>query len=244
MENQINYKRALNFFIISSIFLILIMPLAEAERLPTVNSDSNNWGTVLNNFLLLEHNQNGTHKNVTINGTLGVNTTNPAQTLTVQGTLNVTAQGRANSDLAVMPDGGIQMDNLLSASASTDVNIDSNNELHKVTSSKRFKENIKDIELDTDLIYDLLPRTFVWNNESGSYGKTDFGLVAEEVDEIVPDLVSYDSSGEPYSVKYQMLTVLLLKEIQDLKKETDRIKAGGNLAEFKNINGSIIVRLG
>jgi hypothetical protein len=177
-------------------------------------------------------------------GNVGINTTIPNATLHLTGSLNVSAQTRADTDLGVMPDGGIVMDNLLSASASTDLNINSNNELHKVTSSKRFKDNIRDIELDTNLLYNIKPRTFVWNNESGSFGQTDFGLIAEEVADIVPELVSFDSSNEPYSVKYQMITVLLLKEIQDLKKEIDVIKGGVNFADLQNINGSVIVKLG
>ncbi len=71
-SNQISNNRALKFLIISSIFLMLLINLAQAERLPTVSGDSGAWGTVLNNFLLLEHTQNGTHRNVTIAGDLTI----------------------------------------------------------------------------------------------------------------------------------------------------------------------------
>src|SRR3989338_2257057 len=69
-NHQISNNRALRFLIISSIFLMSIINLAQAERLPIVSGDSGAWGTVLNNFLLLEHTQNGTHRNITIAGDL------------------------------------------------------------------------------------------------------------------------------------------------------------------------------
>lgn len=108
-----------------------------------------------------------------------------------------------------------------SSSAATDVQLlDSNNQLIEVSSSRRFKENIVDLELDSTKIYDLRPVTF---NPLNDPVKT-FGLIAEEVVEYFPELVSLDNSGIPKSVSYSKLPVLLLAEIQKLRKELDEIK--------------------
>ena len=47
----------------------------------------------------------------------------------------------------------------------------------------------------------------------------EFGLIAEEVAEIYPDLVVYDEEGEPYSVRYHVLAPMLLNELQRLQRE-------------------------
>ena len=108
-----------------------------------------------------------------------------------------------------------------SSSAATDVQLlDSNNQLIEVSSSRRFKENIVDIELDTTNIYNLRPVT---SNPLNDPEKT-FGLIAEEVVEYFPELVSLDKSGIPKAVSYSKLPVLLLAEIQKLRKELDEIK--------------------
>ena len=48
-------------------------------------------------------------------------------------------------------------------------------------------------------------------------GKKHFGYIAEEVNEILPEIVNKDPDGEPEGVKYEMVTVLLVEEIKKLK---------------------------
>ena len=52
----------------------------------------------------------------------------------------------------------------------------------------------------------------------------DIGLIAEEVNEIYPELVNYDKEGKPYSVKYNGLSVVLLDEVKKLRKEVKELK--------------------
>lgn len=89
-------------------------------------------------------------------------------------------------------------------------------------SSKRFKENITDLELDSTKIYDLKPVSFNWKPERG--GKKDFGMIAEEVEKIFPSLVSYDAEGKPFIVRYELLSVLLLNELKKKSAEIDDLK--------------------
>lgn len=78
-------------------------------------------------------------------------------------------------------------------------------------SSQRYKHDIEDLKLDSSKIAQLRPRSFKWNaNDEES-----FGLIAEEVAEIYPELVIYNDKGEIQSVKYDMLSVLLLDYLQN-----------------------------
>ena len=134
--------------------------------------------------------------------------------------------------VVVESDGGVFMNALLAASASTDVNINGSNELHSVTSSGRYKEDYSS-GTGSDRVMDLQPRTFTWRHpvdapdgwaqQVGEPGRRDFGLIAEEVAEVMPELVNY-KDGKPYSVRYQMMSVLLLEQLQELKDEIEALK--------------------
>ena len=93
-------------------------------------------------------------------------------------------------------------------------------------SSERFKDNIRDLEIDSSKIYDLRPVNFEWNDTQGELsGSTSFGLIAEEVVEVLPELVAVDSGSQPFMVDYGVLSVLLLNELQKKNTEIDDIKS-------------------
>jgi hypothetical protein len=87
--------------------------------------------------------------------------------------------------------------------------------LHAQTSSLRFKEQVRDMGDSTSALMRLRPVTFLYRPE---YDKGDrilqYGLIAEEVAKVYPELVAYDSGGQPYSVRYQYLSTMLLNEVQ------------------------------
>jgi hypothetical protein len=61
----------------------------------------------------------------------------------------------------------------------------------------------------------LWPVTFLYKPEDDKGPRTlQYGLIAEEVAEVYPDLVAYEPDGKPYTVKYQYLTTMLLNEMQ------------------------------
>ena len=71
----------------------------------------------------------------------------------------------------------------------------------------------------------LRPVDFKWNAETLQDNQPDFGLIAEEVNECLPELVPKDSNGEPISVSYEKLSVLLLAEVKKMKEFNDYLKA-------------------
>jgi hypothetical protein len=79
------------------------------------------------------------------------------------------------------------------------------------TSSRRFKENIVDLEPTAEKVEKLRPVRY---NKIDSEA-TEIGLIAEEVAELFPELVTYNEDGQPSGVQYQRLSVILLKTIQE-----------------------------
>ena len=88
-----------------------------------------------------------------------------------------------------------------------------------VSSSERYKKDIVSLTTPSEKIYDLEPVNFTWKET----GEKDFGLIAEKVHELIPELAVL-KDGRPESVKYSMLSVLLLNEVQKLKKEIEELK--------------------
>jgi len=80
-------------------------------------------------------------------------------------------------------------------------------------SSKKYKEDIKDMLLDTSKVYDLRPVSFIWKKNK----KTSIGLIAEEVAMVMPQLAVFDKNKEPDAVDYPLLAVLMLPEMKKLR---------------------------
>jgi hypothetical protein len=101
------------------------------------------------------------------------------------------------------------------------VQVDGNGQLGVVVSSKRYKENIKPMESFSSSIMDLRPVTFNFKKHPDIPA---WGLIAEEVAGIFPELVVYDKEDKPESVKYQDLSVLLLNELQKLSRRVEHLE--------------------
>src|SRR5207302_6683178 len=78
------------------------------------------------------------------------------------------------------------------------------------SSSRRFKKEIKSMDQTSEAILGLKPVTFQY--ESDSKGTPQFGLIAEEVAEVNPDLVVRDTKGEVYTVSYDAVNAMVLNE--------------------------------
>ena len=78
--------------------------------------------------------------------------------------------------------------------------------------------------MDTNLIYRLQPVSFDWKDGTVYENKHDFGLIAEEVDTIFPDLVAHDEEGQASSVDYAKVSVLLLAEVKKIRQELNELK--------------------
>jgi len=90
--------------------------------------------------------------------------------------------------------------------------INSNNKLGTTTSSKRFKKDIKPMDKASEALLALKPVTFHYKEGIDPAGISQFGLVAEEVEKIDPDLVVRDKEGKPYTVRYDQVNAMLLNE--------------------------------
>lgn len=100
--------------------------------------------------------------------------------------------------------------------------IDSNGQMGTIVSSIKFKENIEPIsDVVSEKIYALKPSTFTIKDKPDMHM---FGLIAEEVMDVLPELVIMDNDNEPFSVKYHELPVLLLNEIKKLREEINQLK--------------------
>ena len=84
--------------------------------------------------------------------------------------------------------------------------------LGTVTSSARFKDEIKPMDKASEAILALKPVSFRYKKEIDPQGIPQFGLVAEEVEKVNPDLVVRDKEGKPYSVRYEQMNAMLLNE--------------------------------
>jgi Chaperone of endosialidase len=98
------------------------------------------------------------------------------------------------------------------ALAGSSVVVDGNGQLGTAPSSRRFKAEIKLMGDASEAILALRPVSFRYNQEIDPKGNAQFGLVAEEVEKVNPDLVVHDSEGKVYSVRYEAVNAMLLNE--------------------------------
>ena len=90
--------------------------------------------------------------------------------------------------------------------------IDANGHLGTVTSSKRFKDNVRPMDKESEAVLSLRPVAFRYKHELDPADIPQFGLVAEEVAKVNPDLVARDEEGKPYTVRYEAVNAMLLNE--------------------------------
>jgi Chaperone of endosialidase len=79
-------------------------------------------------------------------------------------------------------------------------------------SSRRYKHDIQPMNKSSEVLYALKPVSFRYNKEYDATQTLAFGLIAEEVAEVIPDLVGRNPEGEPESVRYEQINAMLLNE--------------------------------
>ena len=102
--------------------------------------------------------------------------------------------------------------------------INSNNKLGTTTSSKRFKEDIKPMDKASEAVLALRPVIFRYKKEIDPEGISQFGLVAEDVQKLNPDLVVRDQEGKPYSVRYDQVNAMLLNEFLKEHRKVQKLE--------------------
>ena len=91
------------------------------------------------------------------------------------------------------------------------------------SSDRNLKDNIQPIENPLEKMDKIGGYTFVWNNKQSTYQGKDVGVVAQEIQEVLPEIVSGRANGY-LGVKYEKIVPLLIESIKELKKEVEDIK--------------------
>ncbi len=138
------------------------------------------------------------------NGQVGIATSSPWRNFSVNGTVSLAGLTTDSADTKVLC---LTANNEVVANAGTSC----------ITSSQRFKNTIVPLATSSgvDEILQLNPVSFQYNSDIGIPG-TQVGFIAEQVNTIDPRLVVLDASSSPFTVKYENLTAILAKAIQDI----------------------------
>jgi hypothetical protein len=110
--------------------------------------------------------------------------------------------------------------------------VNASGKLGVAVSSARYKEGIKPMDKASEAILALQPVTFCYKQELDPEGTPQFGLVAEQVEKINPDLVARDQNGQVYTVRYEAVNAMLLNEflkehhkVQEQKAAISKLKS-------------------
>jgi hypothetical protein len=114
-----------------------------------------------------------------------------------------------NTDIRATYISGISGQTVVGGAA---VFVDSSGKLGTMSASTRFSDEIKPMDKASEAILTLKPVTFRYKQEIDPRSIRQFGLIAEEVDKVNPDLVGRDEKGKIYSVRYDAVNAMLLNE--------------------------------
>jgi hypothetical protein len=92
------------------------------------------------------------------------------------------------------------------------VYVNSDDKLGTLASSRRFKEEIKPMNKASEALLGLKPVTFRYKQELDPHHVPMFGLIAEDVEKVNPDLVTRNKKGEVETVRYDAINAMLLNE--------------------------------
>jgi type I site-specific restriction endonuclease len=121
----------------------------------------------------------------------------------------------------------------------TAVFVDQFNVVGIFNSSRRYKRDIQPMDKASETLYRLKPVTFKFNSDWK--GTTQYGLIAEEVAEVDPQLVVHDKNGEITSVHYEQINSMLLNEFLKEHKRLEEQQA--SITQFKNEMQTMLAQL-
>ena len=126
-----------------------------------------------------------------------------------------------------------------SAVTGSAVYISSDGRLGLLSSSHRFKKEIKPMDKASEAILALKPVTFQYKSDDTDTPQ--FGLIAEEVEKVNPNLVVRDKEGKPYSVRYDQVNAMLLNEFlkEHRKVEQWETTAAQQAKEIKALTAAL-----
>ena len=101
--------------------------------------------------------------------------------------------------------------------------VDVNNVLGFLPSSQRFKHDITPMDKASEVLYGLKPVTYKYNGDETA--RTQYGLIAEEVAKVAPDLVFRDKNGTVQTVRFEQVGAMLLNEFLKEHSTVEQLKA-------------------
>jgi uncharacterized coiled-coil protein SlyX len=120
--------------------------------------------------------------------------------------------------------------------------VGTNGKLGTVVSSARFKEAIKKMDKASETILALQPVTFRYRHELDPAGIPQFGLVAEQVEKVNPDLVARDEQGKPYTVRYEAVNAMLLNEFLKEHRKVEALESKMAKQESTNADQQKVIQ--
>jgi hypothetical protein len=195
-----------------------------ADGLLALESNTSGHDNVAEGFQALANNKTGS-LNIAIGSNAGMNVS------TGSNNIDIGAPGVAG-DVAKIRIGrqGTQNGTFIAgiyniAVTGSTVVVNSSGKLGVAASSARFKEQIKPMNNASEAILKLRPVSFRYKAEVDPAANPQFGLVAEEVEKVAPDLVVYDVEGKPFTVRYEALNTMLLNEFLKEHRKVDEQQA-------------------
>jgi hypothetical protein len=198
-----------------------------ADGIGALYNNATGTNNTANGQRALHDNLSGSRNTANGSGALGNNTT---------GSFNIALGNSAGSGVSTADDvicvGAVganvshscYIGNIINQSSPSGlaVFVNSDNKLGTIMSSRRFKEGIKPMDTASEAILALQPVTFRYKKDFDPTGTAQFGLVAEDVAKVNPDLVVRDKEGKPYSVRYDQVNAMLLNEFLKERKEVEQ----------------------
>jgi hypothetical protein len=196
-----------------------------ANGLSALQGNTTGGNSTANGFQALDHNTTG-NNNIALGAAAGANLTTGSNNIDI-GNRGVAGEashiriGTAGTQTATFVAGifGVSVPNGLG------VVVDSTGHLGTVASSERFKDEIKPMDKASEAILALKPVTFRYKKKLDPDGIPQFGLVAEQVEKVNPDLVARDADGKVYTVRYEAVNAMLLNEFLKEHRTVQELKS-------------------
>jgi trimeric autotransporter adhesin len=208
------------------------------------NIGSNNTA---DGFLALENNKAG-HDNIAVgfqalkgnttgNSNIALGSNAGSNLTTGSNNIDIGASGAAEGNTIRIGKQGTQKQTFIAgisgvAVSGSTVVVNSSGKLGVAASSARFKEAIKPMDKTSEAVFALKPVTFRYKQELDPDGIAQFGLVAEQVEKVNPDLVARDNEGKIYTVRYEAVNAMLLNEF--IKEHRKGQKQDATITQLKS----------
>ena len=117
------------------------------------------------------------------------------------------------------------------------VYVNADNKIGTLSSSRRFKEDIQPMDKSSETLFALKPVTYRYKKEMDPERALSFGLIAEDVAQVSPELITRDEEGKPQTVRYEAVNAMLLNEfLKEHKKfETQNRKVNDQEATIAQL---------